>query len=265
MLPTAVREFACNLAVRRVARRLHVTPLARRVYCRLLTNSGALEVSCLGVNAIFKGRNSKQLAFMDWIFTTERHAIEAALSDLKAGDTFLDVGCHYGMYSVLASKLVGPAGRVIAVDPHPESLEVLRENLAVNRCENVEVLNLAFSDATRPIAMAYNEYFAGPRRASDPPSAVHTAQGMAGDEALRNAPIPAAMKIDVEGDEFAVLCGLKRTLSLAACRKLCLEIHPPSLPSGVNQERIMRFIRNCGFNILTESARSTEVHVVATR
>jgi FkbM family methyltransferase len=265
MLPTAVRKFACNLAVRKVARQLHVTHFARRVYCRLLTNSGVLRVSCLGVDAVFKGRNSKQLAFMDWIFTTERHAIEAALCDLKEGDTFLDVGCHYGMYSVLASKLVGPVGRVIAVDPHAESLEVLRENLAVNRCENVEVLNLAFSDTTRPIALVYNEYFAGPQRASDPAPALHTAQGMAGDEALRHAPFPVAIKIDVEGQEFAVLCGLKQTLSRPVCRKLCLEIHPAWLPSGISQESIMKFIRNCGFSALTESARTTEVHVVATR
>lgn len=265
MLPLAVRKLSCNPALRRVGHRLHVNHFVRRLYCRLLSASGMLHVSCLGVNAVFKTRNSKQLAFMDYIITSERETIEAALCNLKAGDAFLDVGCHYGIYSVLASKMVGPTGRVIAVEPHPESLELLRENLAINRCENVEVLNLAFSDTTGPLALAYNENCAGPRGASDPPSTVHTAQGMAGDEALRHVPIPTAAKIDVEGQEFAVLRGLQQTLSSAVCRRLCLEVHPPALPSGVTEVLIINFIRSCGFQILSASARSAEVHVLASR
>ncbi len=265
MLPAAIRKLSCNPVVRGVASRLHVSHFARRVYCRLLSNSGELKVSCLGVNAVFRNRNSKQLAFVDYILTTEKNMIEAALCNLGPGDTFLDVGCHYGIFSVLASKLVGPAGRVVAVEPHPESLEVLRENLVANHCENVEVLNVAFSDATGPLALAYEVNFAVLARESDPASEVHVAQGMAGDEAVQHAPIPAAVKIDVEGHELAVLRGLKQTLSHVACRRLCLEVHPNLLPSGISREMIMTFIRNCGFSVLSENARSAAVHVVAAR
>jgi FkbM family methyltransferase len=265
MLPTAIRKLSCNPVVRGVASRLHVSHFARRLYCGLLSNRGELKASCLGANVVFKTRNSKQLAFIDYILTTESHIMEAALCNLKAGDTFLDVGCHYGIFSVFASKMVGPTGRVIAVEPHAESLQVLRENLAANQCENVEVLNVAFSDTTGSLALAYNEYCAGPHRASDLPSAVHAAQAMAGDEALRNASVPTAVKIDVEGHEFAVLRGLKSTLSSPACSSLCLEVHPGLLPSGIDHDGIMTFIRNCGFSTLSERARPPAVHVVATR
>jgi FkbM family methyltransferase len=265
MLPDALRRLSCNPALRRVGHRLHVNHFIRRLYCHLLSTSGELGVSCLGVNAVFKASNSRQLAIVDYIVTSERDTIEAALTDLRAGDTFLDVGSHYGIFTILASKLVGPAGRVIAVEPHSESLQVLRRNLAANHCKNVEVLNVGFSDTAGPLALAYNANFAVVQSPSDPQSTRHVAQGMAGDEALRNAPVPAAVKVDVEGHEYAVLCGLKRTLSGGACRRLCLEIHPLLLPSGVNKDTIMRFIRSCGFNILSESARSAEVHVVAAR
>jgi FkbM family methyltransferase len=265
MLPLAVRKLSCNPALRRVGHRLHVNHLVRRLYCRLLSASGMLHVSCLGVDAVFKTRNSKQLAFMDYIITSERETIEAALCNLKAGDAFLDVGCHYGIYSVLASKMVGPTGRVIAVEPHPESLEVLRENLALNRCENVEVLNLAFSDTTGPLALAYNDNCAGPRRASDPPSTVHTAQGMAGDEALRHVPTPTAAKIDVEGHEYAVLSGLKQALSSPSCRRLCLEVHPPLLPPGIGKDEVLSLVRAYGLNVVSEHTRAADIHVVASR
>jgi FkbM family methyltransferase len=265
VLPLAVRKLSCNPALRRVGHRLHVNHFVRRLYCRLLSGSGMLHFSCLGVDAVFKTSNSKQLAFMDYIITSEREPIEAALGGLKPGDSFLDVGCNYGIYSILASKLVRPTGRVIAVEPHPESLQVLRANLTLNGCQNAEVLDIAFSDTTGPLALAYNQNCAGPYRESDPPSTVHTMRAMSGDDALRQQPVPAAVKIDVEGHEFAVLCGLQRTLSSAACRRLCLEIHPGLLPAGVNANAILCFIRNCGFKVLSERTRSGEVHVVASR
>jgi FkbM family methyltransferase len=223
-----------------------------------------LQVSMLGVNARFKSRDSKQLALVDYILTTERNFIELALDDLHEGETFLDVGCNYGIFSILASKVVGPKGRVIAVEPHPGALEVLRGNIAVNRCENVEVLNVAFSDRTGSLSLSYNENGAEPVASSGPATKVHAVPAMAGDEALRKV-IPAAMKIDVEGHEFAVLTGLKRALSSEVCRRLCLEIHPTLLPSDVTTDAIMAFIRDCGFHDLQESVRPPAIHIVATK
>jgi FkbM family methyltransferase len=202
---------------------------------------------------------------VDYILTSEKSTIEAALCSLKAGDIFLDVGSHYGIYAVLASKIVGPAGRVIAVEPHPESIAVLRANLALNGCSNVEILNAALSDTSGPIAMAYDENFATVQCASGPQSNVHTTRGMAGDEALRHCPVPAAMKIDVEGHEYAVLSGLEQTLSSPSCRRLCLEIHPPMLPPGIRKDEVLSLVRGYGLNVVSEHARSADIHVVASR
>lgn len=265
MLPTAIRKLSCNRLVRKIAGHLHVSHLARRIYCQLLSHSGALQIAFLGVNAGFETHDSKQLAFVDYIVTTEKDFIELTLGDLHAGDTFLDVGCHYGIFSILASKLVGPTGRVIAVEPHPGALQILKENVAINRCVNVKVLDVAFSDTTGMLSLAFNENGAGPQNPSDPMSTIRAVKSVAGDEALQNEPIPAAVKIDVEGHELAVLIGLRQTLSSNACRRLCLEIHPTLLPSGINKDSIMKFIENCGFHILNENVRPPAVHVVAAK
>ena len=37
------------------------------------------------------------------------------------GDGFVDVGANVGYYALLASELVGPEGRVVAIEPLPES------------------------------------------------------------------------------------------------------------------------------------------------
>ena len=265
MLPAAIRKLSCNPVLRGIASRLHVSHFARRVYTQLLSANGELGVSCLGANIVLKAHDSKQLAFMDYIITTEMGLIEAALADLHTGDTFLDVGCHYGIFSILASKLVGPTGRVISVEPHGESLQVFRENVAFNKCNNVEILNVAFSDVTAPLAFTHEANFGVVAPGADPDSAAHTVQGMAGDEAISKLPIPAAVKIDVEGHELAAMSGLKQTLSSATCRRLALEIHPTLLPAGVTSSIVKNFVHNRGFRILSETDRSSTIHVVAVR
>src|SRR4051794_21148467 len=99
MLPVSIRKLSCNSVVRGIANRLHVSHLARRVYCSLLSSNGNLRVNAMGVDVVFQTHNNNQLAFVDYILTAEMGFIEAALKDLKKGDTFLDVGCHYGIFS----------------------------------------------------------------------------------------------------------------------------------------------------------------------
>jgi FkbM family methyltransferase len=48
---------------------------------------------------------------------------------LKKGDVAVDVGAHVGYYSRLFSELVGPEGLVIAVEPDPQNMSLLRRNL----------------------------------------------------------------------------------------------------------------------------------------
>ena len=257
MLPSSIRRLSYNPALRAIAQRFHVGGFARRIYCRLLSNSGSLRFSCLGVDAVFSTHNSKQMGFTDCVTTTERTVIEETLSTLRAGDAFLDVGCNFGAYSIIASKLVGPRGRVIAVDPHPPTIELLKENLELNGCENVDVLNVAFTDKTGSLSLSYSEHGSHLHRADDLASPVHVVPATAGDETLGSLPAPAVVKVDVEGHEFAVLCGLKETLSSSACRVLCVEIHPQLLPPGVDENRIVRFIHDCGFSSVKENARAS--------
>jgi FkbM family methyltransferase len=257
MLPSSVRRLSYNPIARTIAQRLHVGGFARRIYCRLLSSNGVLRFSCLGVEASFSSHNRAQMGFTDCVITTEKNIIEETLSNLRVGDTFLDVGCNFGAYSVVASKLVGGGGRVIAVDPHPATVEILRENLKLNGCENVEVLNVAFTDSTGLLSLSFGETNAHLHRSDDLSSPIQVVQGIAGDEALVGLPAPAVVKVDVEGHEFAVLCGLKETLSSSACRVLCVEIHPQFLPAGVDENRILKFIRDCGFSSVKEHPRAS--------
>ncbi|HEY3128368.1 MAG TPA: FkbM family methyltransferase, partial [Acidobacteriota bacterium] len=65
---------------------------------------------------------------------------------LLAGDTFVDVGANIGYYSLLASKLVGESGRVVAVEALPQIFGILRDNLQANCAGNVRPVNIAAWD-----------------------------------------------------------------------------------------------------------------------
>ena len=58
-------------------------------------------------------------------------------SKCRPGDTVIDVGANVGWYTVIASKLVGKKGRVIAFEPEPVNFAILKKNVLANGCENV--------------------------------------------------------------------------------------------------------------------------------
>ena len=65
---------------------------------------------------------------------------------LGAGQMFIDVGANVGYYSLLASRLVGPSGHVVAVEALPQTFHALQQNLRRNGAGNVRAVNAAAWD-----------------------------------------------------------------------------------------------------------------------
>lgn len=74
-------------------------------------------------------------------------AIVAAIQRLlRPGDLFIDAGANLGFYSVLASRLVGPTGHVVAIEMMPDTAAMLRDHIAMNGLGNVTLVERALSD-----------------------------------------------------------------------------------------------------------------------
>ena len=65
---------------------------------------------------------------------------------VRSGDPVYDIGAHVGFYTLLASVLVGPTGRVVAFEPFPRNLAYLRKHLALNHVRNAVVIEGAVYD-----------------------------------------------------------------------------------------------------------------------
>ena len=78
----------------------------------------------------------------------ERHLSAVFERYCTAGMTVVDVGANLGYYSLLASKLVGDSGSVIALEPNSENCRLLLSSLRLHRTENVQLVPVAADTAT---------------------------------------------------------------------------------------------------------------------
>ncbi len=65
---------------------------------------------------------------------------------IPKGGTVVDVGANIGIFTVIASRLVGKDGTVAAVEPTPSSFRLMKKNLALNECENVKAVMVALGE-----------------------------------------------------------------------------------------------------------------------
>jgi ubiquinone/menaquinone biosynthesis C-methylase UbiE len=61
-------------------------------------------------------------------------------ADVKAGGTFVDVGCGEGFFSLLAARLVGKEGKVYAVDIDSMGIEKLKRKAVEQGLTNIHAM-----------------------------------------------------------------------------------------------------------------------------
>jgi FkbM family methyltransferase len=155
--------------------------------------------------------------------TWEPESWRAIAEHLHAGSTFVDIGAHIGYYSLKAAPVVGLGGRVIAVEPNPDTVRRLRDNIRASQADGViSVKAVACSDAEATLelfaASASNtgETSLSRRNASQEGqiAASYRVRARRLDDILKDSGIGRVdvVKIDVEGAEFLVLKGAQEML-----------------------------------------------------
>lgn len=165
----------------------------------------------------------------------EPATVQHLADHLRAGDTFVDIGANSGYFTVLASALVGPAGRVAAFEPNPVVRRRLDQNIARNGGhERVCVESCALSDRSEDHVRLYVPEHDG--FATLVPDQTHASSYLAGANAIdvRTSTFDdwyaasglgriALMKIDVEGAELQVLAGMTSALAAGRIARVILE------------------------------------------
>lgn len=177
---------------------------------------------------------------------------------LSEGAVFLDVGAHIGYFSIKAARRVGNSGRVVAFDPNPEILKLLRDNVAANHSSNVIVEPVACTDREQTLT-----FYAVPsgntgasslaRDNAEPWSQApqpYQVRGRPIDDVIRELKLERVdvIKVDVEGAEVSVLKGALETLKRFH-PKVIVEVSPPQLASfHTTPEDLVSLLKSAGYN-----------------
>jgi FkbM family methyltransferase len=159
--------------------------------------------------------------------TWEPEVVKAVIEVVHEGFVAIDVGAHLGYYALILSRLVGSNGRVIAFEPIPSNFRILSENIELNGCKNVQVVNQAVSDRSgccelAPHALSNSSSFSLLKNGGTKTIAV---DAISLDDFLKDWHRPIDfIEIDVEGAEGMVLDGARKTIE-SYHPVLLVEIH----------------------------------------
>ncbi len=189
-----------------------------------LTGGGTLPIG----GERFRFRDLAELRHVWWAHQVRRGRWEPAVvrelsRALRPGDVFFDLGAYVGPFTLLASRLVGPSGRVVAFEPDPRTRDVLERNLAANAVTNVTVVPCAVGDhagTVRFLASGDSAGRVGDTGDVEVPQV--TLDGWCAEHGLQ----PTVMKVDIEGGEAGALDG---SAAVRGVRALVLEVHEPPL------------------------------------
>jgi FkbM family methyltransferase len=177
---------------------------------------------------------------------------------LHEGSVCVDVGANEGYFSIVASKLVGAQGRVIAVEPQTRLRPVLERNFSLNQAANIQLHPVAVSNVSgkvdiylAPDTITGSTSLSKSRKYPVPRETVNalTVQELLDQNRVRTVDL---MKMDIESHEYEAILGSSEVFRSKRIRCLALELHPFMLKQrGKNPEEITEFLRGAGYEIVS--------------
>ncbi|MFE6481561.1 FkbM family methyltransferase [Streptomyces sp. NPDC057757] len=187
----------------------------------------------------------------------EPHMTNWLRTRLRPGDTFVDVGANIGVFSVLASQLVGERGRVVAIEASPVFHRRLLDEARLNDCRNLRAVNAAVSDSrqtlTFVLASSRNMGANSIVPWDGPAESTFTIEALPLPELLDPAEVARArvIKIDVEGAEGKVVRGLAPLLDeLRPDAEISIEVTPARMAQlGDSADELLKTMTAAGFHV----------------
>ena len=201
----------------------------------------------------------------------EEKVKKAFVENIKEGDTVIDVGANIGEYALVASKQVGPKGRVLSIEPLKQAATWLEKNYALNDFSNYEIIQKAMGKKPETLTL-YKKSESSEIGIVDPditkkdliPSGEILVDTIDNITSSRNINKVDLLKIDVEGFEYEVLCGCKDSFKQNKIKKIICEIHSSYLKSrGLDENLIYNLIKANGFSITVIEKSEDRPHILA--
>ncbi|MEA2741140.1 MAG: hypothetical protein QOH05_4447 [Acetobacteraceae bacterium] len=180
---------------------------------------------------------------------------------IDEGAHVLDVGAYIGTHTLAFSRFVGPAGRVISIEPQLPTFRLLTANVEANGLNNVVLKNAIASVEAGAVAIPsllidHPDSFGSASLLAVMANGDHESRGSTPDPVVQDATVAAItidsidlaecalIKIDAEGMEELVLRGAQLTLS--RCRPI-IYAECNSLEAGL---KTLKVLREAGYGVM---------------
>ncbi len=177
---------------------------------------------------------------------TERPLLDWFIKNVQPGETWLDIGAHYGYTAIALSRGVGASGRVFAFEPMLSTAGYLSQTRALNGLSQLMIMPYALGSVadlgvvqlpvTRGMidsTISQGEWLESIQVANLDWLWPH----LCGTKAQIHG-----IKIDVQGMEIEVLRGMTAILQRWQ-PKLVVEVH-----RGVDRATLLELVKACGYN-----------------
>ena len=150
---------------------------------------------------------------------------------LSPGMTFLDVGAHIGEYTLIGAHMVGPNGRVVAVEPLSPCVETIRHNAALNGFKHVSVLEGALCHYSGRVGFLSDPHRSAGWIAARVDQVAFETQCWTLSDLLKHTAINRAdvVKIDASGNELSVLRGGEQAILSGAVGRIVMKLYHPAI------------------------------------
>lgn len=177
----------------------------------------------------------------------------------RPGMVLFDIGAHFGLFSLAALHYGGPQAVAVAVDPSPMAARIVKIQSRLNNvAERLHVLKASVGDhagtqSMVAVGIMASGYFVSPQEdhsgAELTVTKAVTIDGLAHDYQLK----PTHIKIDVEGDEVAVLRGARETLSKAEAPLIFVELHNQIVAErGGDPREALNLLGGYGYRVIAD-------------
>lgn len=163
--------------------------------------------------------------------TYEPETLNFIRSELRTGDTFIDVGAHIGLHSLVASRRLAEfgEGKVLAFEPTPDSAKRLQNNAKNNKLP-VELHQLALGQENSKVPMfgdaQWGIHDAAVRSLSGNGPIVYYVDVVKFDDWNEKHSLNRIdmIKIDAEGAEYDIIKGMESSLLKYQPRLIIMEL-----------------------------------------
>jgi len=170
--------------------------------------------------------------------------------NLRPGHTFLNVGANIGYHVVRASRLVGPGGTVIAVEPDPVNFAFLLANLALHDIHNVVPIRCAAGSEAATMRLHRGDDNSGDNRLTpfQESSSSVKVRVVRMDQLLAGQRIDVAL-VDTQGWDHEVVAGMSG-LFASGLVPMIVEFVPSWLRErGIDPVKVVTDFQNLGYRV----------------